>query len=681
MNDYFNLILVIYIVAAFFSLIFSKKHQLTNLIANILSATASLSLLILTALHLIVSTSSVELLRITTSVPNISLVLKIDNLSAFFLLCLAILSMSVSIFSIGYMKHYFYRINIGLFNCLYNIFILSMILVITSSNLISFLVCWEIMSLISYALVVYEHDQPENSKAGLIYIIMTHLGTAFLIIAFMLIYVNTGSMEIASAGQLLSPYLKNILFFLFLIGFGVKAGIIPLHVWLPYAHPAALSNISALMSGIMIKTAIYGLIRFILVVLGASTVWWGVVILVLGAISAVLGIAYALIENNYKRLLAYSSIENIGIILIGLGLSFIAFANQQMTIASISLLASLFHLFNHTLFKGALFLGAGAIHYATHTKNLEDLGGLMKRMPYTGLLLLFASLAISALPPFNGFLSEWLTFQSLFQILTASNHGLKILALLIVAALAMAGAMAAACFIKFIGIAFLGLPRSESAQNCREVPIPMLAGIGLLALPCLLFGLFPQIILRLIDRITQEYFAVSISSGLKGISLITNNPLIINESGISLLSATIIGIIFFIVFYTIIRFIGRNTKERIFETWDCGFGGLNSRMQYTATGFSKPLRIVFRFLYRPKRLLWYNKEGPSPYYHSDLNYVVTTEPVFEKYFYHPLAHSLKRWARKSRFYIQTGSVHIYLLYIFLALIALLIYNWVCLTIC
>jgi NADH:ubiquinone oxidoreductase subunit 5 (subunit L)/multisubunit Na+/H+ antiporter MnhA subunit len=299
-------------------------------------------------------------------------------------------------------------------------------------------------------------------------------------------------------------------------------------------------------------------------------------------------------------------------------------------------------------------------------------------MPYTGLFMLLASLSISALPPFNGFVSEWLTFQSLFHYLTgpSSGTGVKLLSMLSIAALAMAGALAAACFVKFIGIAFLGLPRSEYARNAHEVPISMLGGMGFLILLCLILGLFPQLIIGPLDNINRQLLSVAIFPGMQGVSFLTYYPLQINSTGISPLAVVLLGVVLFPVCYTVIKYVGRNTKKRIYGTWDCGFGQINSKMQYTATGFSKPLRIVFRVLYRPKREL-HLKEGPSPYYHNDLRYIVSTEPVIEKYIYLPLANALTRGARKAKFYVQTGSVHIYLIYIFLALIALLIYNWVC----
>lgn len=674
MNFLFMTTLVLYICAAVLPLILLKQQRVHNLCSNILQAAASCSAALLAFSRLNNAGAAVELMNIASPIPYLTLTLKLDKLSAFFLFCLGLLSLAVSIYSIGYMKHYFGRLNTGLFSCFVNVFILSMFFVLTAADLVTFLIAWELMSLVSYALVVFETNEPENSKAGLLYIIMTHLGTALLIIAFMLIYVNTGSLEIANASEL-SAGIKNILFVLFLLGFGVKAGIIPLHVWLPYAHPVAPSNISALMSGIMIKTAVYGLLRFLLVVLDASASWWGLVILVLGAVAAVLGIAFALIENNYKRLLAYSSIENIGIILLGLGVALYAQAGGHQETAALALIASLFHVFNHTLFKGALFLGAGSLHQALHTKDIEKLGGLMKKMPVTGTFMLLAALSISALPPFNGFVSEWLTIQSLFQFLNVSSTGAKLLGMLAAAALALAGGLAAACFVKFIGISFLGLPRSEEARIAREAPVTMLAGMGMLVLPCLFLGIFPRHIAGLLDGINQELLQVSVFPLIKGSVIFLYYPVQISGTALAPVFALMGGLILYLIIFTVIHLLYPHPADRIYKTWDCGFGGLNSRMQYTATGFSKPLRIVFRGLYRPKRELQYT-EGPSPYYPGDPRYIVSTEPVFEKYIYQPLAGLVTRWARRSRLWIQTGSVHIYLIYIFAVLIILLVYNWV-----
>ena len=319
---------------------------------------------------------------------------------------------------------------------------------------------------------------------------MTHIATAFLLIGFMTIFSYTKSFDISGSSALIPESAKNIIFIAFLIGFGTKAGIIPLHIWLPRAHPAAPSSVSALMSGIMIKTAIYGLIRFCLCFLGVQNTWWGVLILCIGAVSAVLGVLYALMEHDIKRLLAFHSVENIGIILIGLGVCFIAVSQNNALLGGIALSASLLHTLNHTLFKGGLFLGAGSIQYGTHTKNIEELGGLIKKMPVTAFFMLCFSLAISGVVPFNGFISEWLTFQSLFANIVLGQAALNILSIISVAALGMTGALAVACFVKLFGITFLGLPRSEHASHAKEVPKSMNIGMGILAALCFFYRAF-----------------------------------------------------------------------------------------------------------------------------------------------------------------------------------------------
>lgn len=673
MKTLFYLMLTLYAFAAAVSLILYSRHRAGNILANILSMAASLGGIAFSLSFLLGPAVSLPLLAWKGYVPYITVSLGLDSLSAFFILCLTLLSFCVSLYSLGYLTHYYNKRPVGLFNCLYNLFLISMALVFTSRNIISFLLFWELMSLVSYALVVFEAEQPENSRAGLIYLIMTHAGTAFLIVAFMLIYTFTGSLEIAPAGDAITPPLKNLIFFLLLIGFGTKAGVIPLHVWLPYAHPTAPSNISALMSGIMIKSAVYGLILFLFGVLGVSTAWWGMTILVSGCVSTVLGIAYALMENNYKRLLAYSSIENIGIIMMGLGISVAAFAGGHETLAGLAFTASLFHLINHTLFKGALFLGAGSLHYATHTKDIEHLGGLLKKMPYTGLLFILASLSISAIPPFNGFISEWLTYQSLFSCILESATELKLLAMLAIAALAMAGALAAYCFVKLIGIAFLGLPRCDCAKKVREVPTGMLAGMGLLTSLCLIFGLFPRLVINPLDKVVREILNVSILSGLQGEHVFVHHTLETHGSGISPAYALLLGLFLVLAVFAAVKTAGAKSSKRIYGTWDCGFGKLNARLQYTATGFSKPIRIVLRGLYRPTRQLQV-EPGPSPYYHKSMKYIVSTQSIFEKYFYGPLTGAVTNLSRKLRLVVQTGSVHIYLVYIFVTMVVLLVYN-------
>lgn len=674
-SSFFILILLNYVVGGFSALVFFKNPRLANLIPNLLAALAGLAGIWFSVNYLLFGPSRLELFTYITNIPYVTINAVMDRLSAYFVLALSLLGFCVSLYSIGYLTHYYGQRKVWLFNLLYNLFILSMLLVLTSGNLIFFLMAWELMSLFSYFLVIFETEHPESQKAGLLYLIMTHIGTAFLFIAFILICQYTHTFGIVKTAVDMPVSVKNITFIFLLIGFGMKAGVIPLHIWLPYAHPAAPSNVSALMSGIMIKTALYGLLRFMLTSLGPLQEWWGMLILVLGLISTVLGVAYALMEHNIKRLLAYHSIENIGIILTGIGIVFLSQARGNHNLAALALVAALFHILNHTLFKGALFLGAGSLQFATHTKDLEELGGLLKKMPLTGLFFLVASLSISALPPFNGFVSEWLTYQALFMNLGTGGAAMKLISIFAVAGLAMAGALAAYCFVKLNGIAFLGLPRSRHAAGAKEVPWTMVLGSGLLSLLCLVLGVFPVLVTRLLDLVNTDLLGVSLDGTLRSGLFLVIYPMDSWSSDLNTISPLLLFITGLVIFggtLIVIRLVGGRREERRYGTWDCGFIGLTPRMQYTATGFSKPLRIVFRLLYQPTRELQV-EEGSSPYFHKSMRYIVKTEPVFENYLYRPVTNYFRNLAKRARFLVQTGSIHTYLIYMFVTILALLVY--------
>lgn len=671
-DSLFGAAVFVYLFGAVVSLVLMRKPRLCNIISHSIFMVASSFLMVFSVLQIFSQESSTNISLFQSPMPLISTNIRIDSLSAFFLLVLSILVFCVSLYSMGYISHYYGKRNVGLFTFLYGMFVLSMIFVLTSSNAIFFYLAWELMSLLSYFLVIFESEQEENQRAGTLYIIMTHIGTAFLLIAFMLMYSYTQSFDLFGSSDAIPGFAKSLMFVLFFIGFATKAGAIPLHIWLPYAHPAAPSNVSALMSGIMIKTAIYGLVRFVLCYLGVQNTWWGILILCIGIASAVLGVAYALMEHNIKRLLAYHSVENIGIILIGLGVSFIAFAQNNLFVGELALMAALFHTFNHTLFKGGLFLGAGAIQYATQTKDIEKLGGLIRKMPVTALFVLCFSLAISAIVPFNGFVSEWLTYQSLFANIVSGQAGLNILSILAVAALGLAGAMAAACFVKFFGISFLGLPRSEQAQNAKEVPLTMNIGMGILAAICFTVGLFPMLILNLIDQVAFSLVGSSILQQLHGGFLIVYSSLPLSGVLISplLILVAIAGII--VLTLIMVRIVGGKYIERKYGTWDCGFAALNSRMQYSATGFSKPIKIVFKILFRPGRKT--HTTGELPYHPESIEYEITSESILEKYIYEPIYKTINNFSRRMTHQVQTGSIHKYLLYIFITVLGLMIYN-------
>lgn len=589
-----------------------------------------------------------------------------DALAGFFMLVISLLTFSVSIYSIGYTRDIADK---GLMGFLFNLFILSMYAVILSGNIFTFLISWETMSVVSYFLVTFDRKE-KSAKAGLVYAVMTHLGTAFIIALFLILYKFTGHMDFAgikAASADLPDEIKAIVFIFSIIGFGTKAGIVPLHTWLPKAHPAAPSNISSLMSGVMIKTGIYGFVRIAMDILGQGPEWWGITVIIIGAVSSVLGVLYALMEHDIKRLLAYHSVENIGIILLGIGGSMMFKSHGLYNLSAIALIAGLYHTLNHALFKGLLFLGAGSVMHATHTKNMEDMGGLIKKMPYTGLFFLIGSVSICALPPFNGFMSEWLTYQSLILGFKSPSITSKIISPLGGAALALTGALAAACFVKAFGISFLGMPRSRQAESAKESSISMLTGMAVLALLCLVFGIFPSIVLMVLS---PAVFNITGSHGVLTENVFTNVVETFSATSPAALLITMLvmsaatGIFIFTA--------GGKRKITYGDSWDCGMTSLTARMQYSATAFTKPIRLIFKRIYLPTRELKVSYLI-KPFFVKSIRYSAEITPFFEKYLYQPVIDSIHKAAGRIRL-LQSGSLHLYLGYILITLILLLIFG-------
>src|SRR5258705_5224414 len=410
-------------------------------------------------------------------IPYVRFSVRPDPLSVFFTLIVSLLGLALSLYSLGYARGFYGRKNVGVLGAFFNVLLLATTLVFLADNAFFFLIAWEIMALSAYCLVSYEHEKEETRRAGVLYFVMSHIGTGCIMLGFLLLFQASSSYgfeTFQSLGNSMPAGKRNAAFLLFLVGFGVKAGIVPLHTWLPAAHPVAPSNVSALMSGVLIKTGIYGMTRVFFEFLGAPPNWWGVTVLAIGTISAVLGVLYALMEHDLKRLLAYHSIENIGIILIGLGAALMFLHTGHTLLASLALIAGLYHTINHALFKALLFLGAGAVLHSTHTRNMEEMGGLAKRMPKTALFFLIGAVAISALPPLNGFISEWLTYQSLLQGFGTTPSLIRLMFPLSGAMLALTSALAAACFVKAFGITFLAQPRSEHAAHAHEGSVTVL---------------------------------------------------------------------------------------------------------------------------------------------------------------------------------------------------------------
>lgn len=601
--------------------------------------------------------------------PLIGFDVLIDNTSAFFIFLIGLISLAVSIYSIGYTKKYS---GISSFGFLFNFFILSMILVTVSNNVFSFLIFWELMSLTSFFLVIYEHDSKNNRKAGINYLVMTHFGTAFIIGAFLLSFIQTGDYTFDSFRQLDSNSIfKDAIFLFALIGFGTKAGMIPFHTWLPQAHPAAPSNVSALMSAVMLKIAIYGLVRFLFdfnSILSPDNAWWGLVLIAFGGVSSVFGILYAIVENDIKRSLAFSSIENMGLILMGLGLTVVFASYGLAAFSSLALMATMYHVINHAIFKSLLFMGAGSVQFATHTKDMEKLGGLIKKMPWTALLFLIGCLAISGLPPFNGFVSEWMLLQSFLLTSQIPDTLLQISIGIASMAFALTIGITIAAFVRLFGISFLSKPRSEFAIPVREVPRSMLAGKAVVAALAVILGVLPFIGINL----------VSSSFDLSYVQANPFDPLVSNKDNQSYASISMPSVMILLGCvaagaFGFVRAIGGKTQKTTSPTWDCGFGKLDERMQYTASSVSYPLRMIFKFLFRPtlqiQKELYY---GSSNYAKKSISASHATKDVFEQKLYRSVISASIAFFGKIRL-IQTGKVNAYVLYVMIILVILLIY--------
>ncbi len=603
---------------------------------------------------------------------NSNFTLLFDPLSLFFLAVIFLVFLPALIYSFSYLKGENSSAKIVFAQVLLLAFVLSMALVVSVSNCLAFLIFWEVMSLVSYFLVVFDTKNSRSIQAGLIYIVMTHIGTAFIIAAFMVLHNYARSFDflaIKSACRIMPQAAKDSVFLLLLIGFGTKAGIVPLHIWLPYAHPQAPSHISAIMSGVMIKTAVYGIIRFVLFILGVTSAWWGVLILILAVITCLVGIIYALMERDIKRLLAYSSVENIGIILLGVGLA-IFFAGRNLSyLAVFSLIAGLYHLMNHAIFKGLLFLCAGSVYKATGTRDIEKLGGLIKKMPQTAAYFLLGAMAISALPPLNGFVSEWLTLQAFFLGAFSVIGGSKLFLGICAAMLALTSGLAAACFVKAFGITFLAQPRSHYAENAKEAALSMRVGMFILALLTVIFGLAAAPIIKLLARVSGSALGIDAGNMRFTLNNFTLAPQTANNVYLSTPALALGLITFGIAGFVLYKIFDRGNPV-IYKTWDCGYYKLDSRNEYTATAFSKPFRIAFSFFLLPYRKT--QKIRESFYHVKSFTYETHTTKVFKKYIYDPaLAMVFK--AAKSMRRMQPGSIHLYLGYIFITLLLLLVF--------
>jgi hydrogenase-4 component B len=586
-----------------------------------------------------------------------ALSLRLDGLGLLFAVVVLGISAPVTLYAIGHRHHD--RLAYRGSGELFGLFVLSMLGVALAGDAFTFLIAWETMSLVSFALVLADHRRSEVRRAGWVYLVMTHTATACITVAFLLLARHSGSLAFndwAAAAGSLDPVSAGLIFALGLIGFGTKAGVIPVHVWLPRAHPVAASAVSALMSGVMIKLGIYGLVRLGFEWLAPGPLWWGALVIVLGAVSACLGVLYALMQHDLKRLLAYHSVENIGIILLGLGVALAARSAGDDLVVMIGLSAALFHVVNHAVFKSLLFLGAGAIESAVGTRELERLGGLIHRMPATAVAFLVGSAAISGLPPLNGFASEWLTLQALFGLGRALGASLlAIVPLIAGGALALTAALALACFVKAFGISFLAMPRSAEASSAHEVGRLELAAMATLAAACVVLGLAAAPVVAAIAVLLQA----SVLAAPRAISSVAPAGARLFVPGLAVailgLGALALGLP---------RLLGPSRVRRG-GTWASG-RVLRANNQYSAAAFAKPIRLMFADIVRPVREVDIVHRAGSRFVAS-VHYRSHIAPIFERYVYRSVTDALVVGSHAVR-RAQNGSLQTYLAYLFVALL-------------
>lgn len=602
--------------------------------------------------------------------PFAHFVLRMDPLAALLIGVISLLSLVASIYSFAYVREYAGR-GVGAMGFFMNFFVASMILVIAADNAFWFLIFFEMMSLASYFVVIFDQND-EAVSAGFLYFVVAHAGSVLIMAAFFIMANYAGSFDFAAFRTVSLPEpVKSIVFLLGFLGFGAKAGIIPLHIWLPRAHPAAPSHASALMSGVMIKIGIFGIIKVGVDLLGAShgELWWGILVLAFGAVSSVLGVIYALAEHDIKKLLAYHSVENIGIILLGVGVGMIGLAVGNPVLAVLGLMAGLYHLVNHAVFKGLLFLGAGSVIYRLHTKDMEKMGGLARSMPWTALSFLVGALAISAIPPLNGFVSEWYTYQSLFAAAHGGDWLVKLATPIAAVMLALTGALAVMCFVKAYGVIFSGPSRNPHAGEIREVPGSMVVGMLILAASCLALGLGAPVIAPVIGSIAAMTAGIAPVTVADGIVLIPadahqatlSTPLV----ALLLVAATVLPVIVKLA----LSGSGRPASRRGKAPWAAGYLP-DGHMPATAGGFAQPIRMFFKPLYDVRRNLQGRWAKVTCAFENFITLTRRTEPCWDNGVVEPVVRGTEILGRRFQA-IQGGDFRVYCLYIVAALVVLL----------
>ena len=588
--------------------------------------------------------------------------LRLDALSGFFLSVIGVVSFAVGVYSPGYVRGFEHgRDSLPVLGGFAALFLTGMMLVVLADDAFLFMVAWELMSLSSYFLVAFHHDHAANRRAAFLYLLMAHIAALTILLGFGVLASFGGGFGFDSMREAqLSFGWASVTFVLAFVGFGIKAGLVPLHAWLPEAHPVAPSHISALMSGVMLKVGVYGFIRVVFDLIGEFHWQWGVAVLAIGSITALMGVLYALMQHDLKRLLAYHSVENIGIIFIGLGLALLFLAGGHTVLGAVAFVAALYHTINHALFKALLFMGAGAILHSANERDLEKMGGLLRRMPWTGFFFLVGCISISALPPFNGFVSEWLTFQAALQAWQLDSGVLRSLIPISAAVLALTGALAAACFVKVYGVAFLGQARSRHVRRARQAPLSMRIGQGLLAFLCLLLGVLPTVFIGLLNEVPRQLLGQGLPQATAH-GWLWLTPISPQTASYG---APMVAIALFVALGLGLWLLGRGVRRvRRCDAWDCGFAPPTPAMQYTAAAFTQPIRRVFG-------LLFHIDEGVDRQDDGRLRHRLHVGDRAWEIFYVPVVRVVENAARRVT-RLQSGNVRTYLGWSFATLLVLL----------
>ncbi|MFA5291889.1 MAG: proton-conducting transporter membrane subunit [Phycisphaerae bacterium] len=601
-------------------------------------------------------------LKVPWQVPYGSFYVELDSISALFLIPVLLICSIAAVYGCGYMLAYKNR-RLGIPTFFFNILAASMAMVVMARNSILFLAAWEVMSLTSYFLVTFDDEHESVRQAGWIYLVATHIGTAFLLAFFIVLGKYSGSLDFDSSSMLktIAPAASSGLFLLALVGFGTKAGIMPLHVWLPEAHPAAPSHVSAVMSGVMIKMGIYGIIRT-LSILPNIELWWGWLLIGLGIVSGLLGILFALAQHDIKRMLAYSSVENIGIILIGLGQGLVGIASGLEILVVFGFAGALLHIINHSIFKSLLFMGAGSILHSTGTRYMDLLGGLIKRMPQTAAAFVIGAIAICGLPPLNGFIGEFLLYYGSFSAALSDGVRLVVPTAGAIAALAVIGGFALAAFTKVFGIVFLGQPRTSQAANAHKANAEMQIAMWIAAGLCVIIGLAAPLILPAIIPVISQIAPV----------VSETTAAYISQANKMLLTIVAASIVFMILAAVLVMFryrLLRNKTAAQSPTWDCGYAAPTPRMQYTSSSFSQPIVDMFKsVLYSRSKTVKIKELFPE-----QAQFESHTPDVSSEYLYRPIFERVD-WVISKMRWVQYGVVQMYVLYIAITLIILLVWK-------